>query len=725
MTSRQKISYKFTKCLSFPILLSLSLVACDSGSSSDKTATDSAVLSGKISGVTLEGLSYQTASQSGKTSADSTFSYKEGELVSFFIGDISLGQSAAAAEISLFDMMGITEPETITQGVQTKLRATAYQSNRSPKTFPFERMSNLIVFLTAIDEDGIFSNGVTVPAQLETVAQGKNVDIIGKQIVAFESQLEDSKLLGEGVAEGLWSSKPTIVLPGVALDAFYDSIGMTPEIYTTSKRLIDTNSDGIYDGNDDLAFNYTFDDAGNVTSEHKQIIGSEADVEFTRYTYDANGKLTGTYIDFGDDGTMDRQQEWAYDVKGHETLNQTDLNGDGIFEYRTTHEINYHPDDSLAYYKEVTERYSDNTGVLESSETTIKQYDTEGRGNYYEQSYHIPAENIFEGQSERYTHDSAGNVTKVEEDKNLDGVIDVIHRYEFDENNKQTLAESDFNADGTPDSVVVTITDAASNQVTISYDNFAGDVPEQADGIIDSVAVLDYDSHDNKIRSRLDHNNDGSYEQETTWDITYDAEGRILSNKQVSTTSPEENYLTTYTYDSAGRMLTHQRVGDSEQVRNYLYTYTYDGEGNETTYSAAFDDSSISVVFHDEFGGQTITEYDSEGVATYTSSTLFDERGNYLGSAYIEGNSGIAQNKTKMTYNDNDQLTSEHHFNGGEEYLSKEYSYDEQGELSSTMTTNYMYPPESSSRYSSETYEYVDIQSWKALFTRFYRERDK
>lgn len=140
MTSRQKISYKFTKRLSFPILLSLSLVACGSGSSSDKAATDSAVLTGKISGVTLEGLSYQTPSQSGKTSADSTFSYKEGELVSFFIGDISLGQSAAAAEISLFDMMGIAEPETITQGVQTKLRATAYQSNRSPKTFLFERM---------------------------------------------------------------------------------------------------------------------------------------------------------------------------------------------------------------------------------------------------------------------------------------------------------------------------------------------------------------------------------------------------------------------------------------------------------------------------------------------------------------------------------------------------------------------------------------------------------
>lgn len=294
-------------------------------------------------------------------------------------------------------------------------------------------------------------------------------------------------------------------------------------------------------------------------------------------------------------------------------------------------------------------------------------------------------------------------------------MADSIHRYEFNEDNKRTLTESDYDADGTADYVVTYTHDSAIKQTTINIDG----IPDSADGIIDSVAVIRYDSHDNQISKQIDENNDGSYEQETTWDYSYDGEGRILSRDHVSTTSPEENHLTTYSYDSEGRTITYQRVGDSERYPNFLYTYTY-VDDRPASNSAVFDDRSSTVVFHDEFGGQTVTEYDSEGAVTSIDSILFDERGNYLGTSHAEDDSGIAKNEIKMTYNDDDLLLSERRFVNGEELFSTEYNYDEQGELISTVKADYRY--EADNRYTTETYEYTNIKSWKALFYRYYRE---
>ncbi len=323
MTNKQKRIYKFTKCLTFPLLLSFSLAACNSSNSSNEATTDPDLLTGKITGVSVEGLSYQTESQSGVTSADSTFTFKEGESVSFFIGDIAIGQASAATELTLFDLVGIADPDSLADGAETKLKQTTRSS------FQFEHLSNLVVLLTALDEDGDFANGVVIPASLESVAQGKTLDILGSKTKTFKYDLTDSELLSEAVTEGVWQTTPTIASAGAALDAFYEAMGITPEVYTVSKELYDTDEDG----NADFTTSYAFDDAGNLVSTTKETDDLSTS-EVTTYTYDDSGNTTGLYLDYENDGVIDRQQEWAFDDQGREILNQTDSDGNGIFEAR-------------------------------------------------------------------------------------------------------------------------------------------------------------------------------------------------------------------------------------------------------------------------------------------------------------------------------------------------------------------------------------------------------
>ena len=726
MTSEQKIRQYFTKHLILPILLCFGLVACNSNDSSNEATTSSVspttsdVLTGKITGVKLEGLSYRTATQSGKTSTEGAFDYKAGEAISFFIGDIAVGQSAAKPEVTLFEMLGISDPSTITLGLQTKLKSTATSNynKRSPKTFQFERLSNLIVFLTAIDADGVFSNGVTIPEQLDTIARGKSLDIIGKQIVEFERQLENSYLLDQAVNEGVWQTKPTLVSPGVALDAFYDSLGVTPEIYTVSKEFGDENSDGT----NDFDISHTFDDNGNRVKTHKH--SDFSDDEVTTYSYDERGNLIGFYYDIKNDGILDSQQEWAFDAKGQEILNQSDYDGDGVFESRATHEIDYHPDGKVSYKKSHFEMYFQDSGLLSASYTNVDKFSVEGRILYEEQSSTNAPDNETVGSSMTYTLDSLGNRIKVEEDQNLDGVIDVIHTYQYNEENQEIYAASDFNADGKLDSVKTSEYNLEKRELTVSLDNYADGVLNQADGIIDSVRVTNYDSDFNKISDRLDEGNDGIFEEVTTWQIIFDEQGRILSNNQTSTTSPELNTLYTYTFDDLGRVNTRQVVAASPDD-SYFLTYSYDDQGRQTSSSLDLKidgviDYSESAVFHDSYGGITRTLYSLDSGTTYVESTLYDERGNHIETSSSTANSDVESYATKMTYNSDDMLIKEIIIENGVEYSSTEYQYDDKGELFSKVFTDGSNP--SSPTVTTWTYEYVDIKSWNAIFLRFNRE---
>jgi len=103
-----------------------SLVGClggggssDSGSSSSSNNSSSSstssqtVLVGQFIDRPVKGLRYETASQSGYTGKFGEFSYKQGEQVTFSIGDLEIGSAEGAPVVSPLSLAGESDLETI------------------------------------------------------------------------------------------------------------------------------------------------------------------------------------------------------------------------------------------------------------------------------------------------------------------------------------------------------------------------------------------------------------------------------------------------------------------------------------------------------------------------------------------------------------------------------------------------------------------------------------
>ena len=666
MNSSSKLNVNTTKKFFAALLLSFSLGACSSGSNNDSIPeTDS--LSGKISGITIEGLSYKTESQSGKTNSESGFSYKAGETVSFFVGDIAVGEAVAAPELSLFNISGASDPETVAFSLEKKMSSLTglhYLHGDAGKSskYPFEGLSNLIVFLAAVDKDGIFTNGVSVPAQLTDVATGKSLNIKGTSLRYFAEHLNDSKLLDEGTSAGIWAEKPVLSDPMDALDAFYTLTEETPQTYILSKTLWDSNNDEIIDGT-------------------------------TKNTFDGSGNQIGVYRYSGDDEALTYQQEWAFNSQGQQILNREDRNGDGFFENWSTNEIEYHPTGEIYSNKYTVEADVDGNGVREVQQLSTNEYDTEGRLTLQKYWYQYQEGSDISNYTYIYTRDLDGRAAKSEKDEGSDGSIDEVYSSVYDANGRQIRSERDFNADGIADEIIIYEYDESGNQIFYSSDNHADGVEDQADGIVDYVSTRTYDSYGNQSSLKEDYGNDGVYEYESTWERTYDSEGRELSRKHVSTRNPEYNSFITMEYDSEGRQIAFSVDDDLDGIT----------------------DRSGTTVFHDSYGGQTSTNYDASGTVTWVQSNFYDESGNYIEWYYDTDGDGVANQGRKNTYNSDNLKITESLIGNGVESLYETYKYDEQGKL---ISKYYSGIGEHGGVPSTAYYEYHNIKSWKAFFQR-------
>ncbi|MEJ2109290.1 MAG: hypothetical protein P8Z37_05140, partial [Acidobacteriota bacterium] len=81
------------------------------GNNSGNNATDNPLTGYFVDGP-VEGLRFNTATQSGYTDSSGAFHYMNGEVVSFYVGDILIGQADGASQITPFDLAGIAPPLT-------------------------------------------------------------------------------------------------------------------------------------------------------------------------------------------------------------------------------------------------------------------------------------------------------------------------------------------------------------------------------------------------------------------------------------------------------------------------------------------------------------------------------------------------------------------------------------------------------------------------------------
>jgi hypothetical protein len=230
---------------------------------------DASVQTGRFMDGPVSGLYFQTATQSGQTNANGEFFYLGGEIVSFYVGNILIGQATGAAMISPFELAGESPP---TSGAD--IHRAVNRSWISNVATPFSVALNIALFLQTLDEDGNTANGIQIPAQMHNLATGVNLDF--KQMwYEFRYDFSFRELIAAGRAAGLWGGVRAIRYWGYAMDDLYDGLGLTPSIEAVSTVEWDDDGDGTVDRGT---------------------------------TYDANGNQTLYETD--DDGTVDRR--WAY-----------------------------------------------------------------------------------------------------------------------------------------------------------------------------------------------------------------------------------------------------------------------------------------------------------------------------------------------------------------------------------------------------------------------------
>ena len=177
--------YRFKKQIWLTAALLLSLTACGgSGGGDGTTATATETVStGVFIDSAVEGLQYETATQSGTTNSLGEYDYLAGETVTFSIGGIVLGSTIAGPVVTPLSL--VPDATSATNPVVT----------------------NIVRLLLSLDSDGDPDNGITISSDVTTAANDLAVDFSVADLSADDgitnllNNLPTLTLVSESVAQ--------------------------------------------------------------------------------------------------------------------------------------------------------------------------------------------------------------------------------------------------------------------------------------------------------------------------------------------------------------------------------------------------------------------------------------------------------------------------------------------------------------------------------------------
>lgn len=166
----KKVSFKGKNCPTlFPLsgifiiaIFALVLIGCGGGGSNGGLTGQSSEGSGVFLDAAVNGLEFVSDDLSGITGSDGAFSYRSGEAVEFYVGDIFIGAGIGAEIMTPISLSASAEDET------------------DPT------VTNICRFLQTIDDDGNPSNGIQITQAVRDSAIGASIDF-NQSVSAFES----------------------------------------------------------------------------------------------------------------------------------------------------------------------------------------------------------------------------------------------------------------------------------------------------------------------------------------------------------------------------------------------------------------------------------------------------------------------------------------------------------------------------------------------------------
>lgn len=478
------------------------LTACGSGGGSSASSgtppaggqsTGSGSLTGRFVDGPVSGLRYSTPTSAGRTNADGEFTYRQGETVSFFVGDVLLGQASGAATVTPFSLAGTTPP-TATLDIVKTVRLVNTRRNYSNKTAtPLETAANIAVFLQTVDDDGDFANGIQIPAALDGLAAGKSIDF-RQTFGRFQTDANVQSLLAAGRGAGLWGGARTLKDPFLALDALYSGLGITPAIQRITNRVTDRGRDGSVD----ITRTYSYDAQGRVSSESATNPAGQV-VARSTFTYDENGRKLNEQHDTNGDGNPDKVTTFFYDANGVLTRLESSKSVGGAVDSV----VNYSYDAS-GKLKETQTRNASGTVIATS----------------------------------KYTD---GILTQNQGYFNNDNVLDTMtHTYD---SGRLISTTFDFGSDGSKDEVVAYTYD--------DNDNVVSQVHTRGDQIFLNITHT-YDDNGNPVTSHFTHPSEPLNDYSYTYEYNTDGTLKTWINTRGNGSSDSYNYEATHTWASAG-----------------------------------------------------------------------------------------------------------------------------------------------------------------------------
>ncbi|MBK6740702.1 MAG: hypothetical protein IPG64_24105 [Haliea sp.] len=141
----------------------LALLCACSGGNGDSP------LYGQFIDSAVSGIRYSTATRAGVTDSEGRFEYEAGQTVSFYLGDLYLGDAPAAAIISPFDLVDGVQPV-----VGGALKQAILEKPRGPG---FSTVINMVTLLQTLDVDGNPENGIAIAPGVASLFTPNSVDL--------------------------------------------------------------------------------------------------------------------------------------------------------------------------------------------------------------------------------------------------------------------------------------------------------------------------------------------------------------------------------------------------------------------------------------------------------------------------------------------------------------------------------------------------------------------
>lgn len=459
------------------------------------------ILTGQFLHTPTQGVRYTTATQAGITDANGHFQYLEGEVVSFFIGGLLLGEATGNSNVSIFDLV---------EGADAVTGNALRQS--IDKSIPFNRVINIATLLQTLDRDNNAENGVTLTLPVTRLFEADSVHF-DKRWDKFKADLGLRSALAAGKSAGLIHNAVQIRQPWRALRQVYQGLGVEVLLRPYSRTIetegeLSTEVEYAYDSEGLQIQAQEYDSHGNQTLNYYKLI-----ILFTEFTapvfyqYDSNGNLSRVqtspelsnfgfpyydiayqYNDLGqrllmlvssNDEPVSNAIKYEYNSKGLLIRLTEDSNGDGLT--NNTTRFRYDTHDQIILKQED----SDFDGTTDL--TTASAYDQSGNMIRQEVTETIEGE-IIAVSMDVFFYNANGSIVRKELYSDGNDLPDTSHQYGYDANGNLILEES-FDAEGL--------------YQTQSYE---------------------YDLNDNLVLKMIDKDGDGFNDANITYELAADVE---------------------------------------------------------------------------------------------------------------------------------------------------------------------------------------------------------